>query len=431
MEPDATNKAKFVPALEPCKEVQDRKPEYSLGSALHGTGECKPCAWFWKQKGCQNGAECRHCHLCLDDEIRIRKKLKAEALKETPEIESFPGLSLIKLPQTESLMEPLKIDLGDFGNFQPAPGLEEEWAETEPKASIQEPQKIEASPTKRGALESFAPPPGLAPPSTIPSVGSAAHGTGLCRPCAWLWKPQGCQNGEDCRHCHLCPEGELKARRKVKADHMRQDTQPTELRLADVLLDDDDEEEPEEEDDVQEEQEDARDPFMLRVGEVDKSPSSSPSKLGDKDTPAFVPSSAPARHVFPSEGSALHGTGLCRPCAWFWKAKGCENGKDCRHCHLCLEDEIKNRRKAKNIILQSETQLPSMPMVPPWGGLATAAPMDAWADLYSATTVDTFSESSPASGSPTAVPITLASSLPMPQLPADPALHYAAKVRPW
>ena len=23
----------------------------------------------------------------------------------------------------------------------------------------------------------------------------AAHGTGLCRPCAWLWKPGGCQNG--------------------------------------------------------------------------------------------------------------------------------------------------------------------------------------------------------------------------------------------
>ena len=26
-----------------------------------------------------------------------------------------------------------------------------------------------------------------------------------------------------------------------------------------------------------------------------------------------------AAHVFPSEGSKLHGTGFCRPCAWFWK----------------------------------------------------------------------------------------------------------------
>lgn len=47
------------------------------------------------------------------------------------------------------------------------------------------------------------------------SVGSAAHG-GECRPCAWFWRPQGCTNGADCRHCHLCPEGEVKARRKSK-----------------------------------------------------------------------------------------------------------------------------------------------------------------------------------------------------------------------
>lgn len=40
------------------------------------------------------------------------------------------------------------------------------------------------------------------------------------RPCAWFWKPkatrglgifwnpfcQGCDNGRDCHHCHLCPQ---------------------------------------------------------------------------------------------------------------------------------------------------------------------------------------------------------------------------------
>merc|ERR1712050_473557 len=52
------------------------------------------------------------------------------------------------------------------------------------------------------------------------SVGSILHGTGCCRPCAWFWKPHGCSNGQDCRHCHACPEGEAKLRKKAKVLEM-------------------------------------------------------------------------------------------------------------------------------------------------------------------------------------------------------------------
>eukprot|EP00913_Durusdinium_trenchii_P026640 g24996.t1 len=158
---------------------------------------------------------------------------------------------------------------------------------------------------------SIAPPPGLAPAESVPSLGSAAHGTGLCRPCAWLWKPGGCQNGSECRHCHLCPEGELKARRKVKAELARQESleqeilsSPLALNLA-QLLDEDD----------------------TKRGH---------SSFGHlwRDIHQYVD----AAHIFPSEGSKLHGSGFCRSCAWFWKPKGCENGYACRHCHLCPQD---------------------------------------------------------------------------------------------
>merc|ERR1712151_139945 len=55
-----------------------------------------------------------------------------------------------------------------------------------------------------------------------PSIGSALHGTGRCQPCAWFWKPgRGCQDGARCDHCHLCPEGELKARKKAKVAALR------------------------------------------------------------------------------------------------------------------------------------------------------------------------------------------------------------------
>jgi len=53
------------------------------------------------------------------------------------------------------------------------------------------------------------------------SQGSAVHGTGRCRPCAWFWKPGSCQNQDNCSYCHLCPEGELKARKKAKVQLMR------------------------------------------------------------------------------------------------------------------------------------------------------------------------------------------------------------------
>jgi len=50
--------------------------------------------------------------------------------------------------------------------------------------------------------------------SALPSVGSAGHSAGQCRPCAWFWKPQSCQWGSECKHCHLCPMGELRRRKK-------------------------------------------------------------------------------------------------------------------------------------------------------------------------------------------------------------------------
>lgn len=55
----------------------------------------------------------------------------------------------------------------------------------------------------------------------LPSRGSALHVSGACRPCAWFWKPTKCQNGQECWHCHLCPEGELKSRKKSKLVMMR------------------------------------------------------------------------------------------------------------------------------------------------------------------------------------------------------------------
>lgn len=61
--------------------VRDRKPQISVGSVLHGTGDCKPCGFFWKAAGCLRGADCQHCHLCPEGELKARRKVKTMQLR--------------------------------------------------------------------------------------------------------------------------------------------------------------------------------------------------------------------------------------------------------------------------------------------------------------------------------------------------------------
>eukprot|EP00930_Biecheleria_cincta_P061687 TRINITY_DN4724_c0_g1_i1.p1 TRINITY_DN4724_c0_g1~~TRINITY_DN4724_c0_g1_i1.p1 ORF type:complete len:278 (+),score=75.99 TRINITY_DN4724_c0_g1_i1:128-961(+) len=61
--------------------LEQRQPEHSEGAQLHGTGQCKPCAWYWRPQGCNNGPECGHCHLCTAAELKVRKKAKKHTQK--------------------------------------------------------------------------------------------------------------------------------------------------------------------------------------------------------------------------------------------------------------------------------------------------------------------------------------------------------------
>jgi len=54
----------------------------SVGSALHGTGKCKPCAFLYT-RGCGHGTQCEFCHSCGEGERKRRKQAKAEFLKAT------------------------------------------------------------------------------------------------------------------------------------------------------------------------------------------------------------------------------------------------------------------------------------------------------------------------------------------------------------
>jgi len=50
----------------------------------------------------------------------------------------------------------------------------------------------------------------------LPTIGSQGHHLALCKPCAFVWKASGCDNGIACEYCHLCDPGEKKRRQKEK-----------------------------------------------------------------------------------------------------------------------------------------------------------------------------------------------------------------------
>jgi len=258
-----------TPSLSSTRQVQDLP---SVGSQDHQLGRCKPCAWFWKPGSCSNGKECGHCHLCPEGEIKSRKKAKSQ-------LHGRPGL-------TEPAFLPLVVQ-----------DLEEQDLEEEDQH--EQPQPLSQPPV----------PSGSAPISNVigelPSRGSALHASGQCRPCGWFHKPQQCSNGTECNHCHLCPEGELKTRKK--------NTSSTKVQ-----------------------------PQAAKGEEVDDV--EDPDSQNWSVPPGLllpIPTAAT-----PSAGSVNHPED-CRPCAWYWKASSCINGKDCLHCHLCPESEIKARKKAK------------------------------------------------------------------------------------
>lgn len=266
----------------------------SRGAAQHGTGECKPCAWFWKEQGCQHGQECGFCHLCPREEIKSRRRAKAASarataaasmkttLRETLEAvrvqppqplpspaARMPILELLPrvmpstpppalrplvppppaaaptcvIPPASPLPPPPAADATEL--LQPLlAGSVEYLAEAslarsasapatprDLSSSMYPPLAPPSSPDADllGKMLADAvivpPPPGLLP-GNLPSIGSVDHGTGRCKPCGWFWKAGGCSNGRECCHCHLCPRGEIHARRRAKIALIRQQKGP-------------------------------------------------------------------------------------------------------------------------------------------------------------------------------------------------------------
>jgi len=54
----------------------------------------------------------------------------------------------------------------------------------------------------------------------LPTIGSAGHRTGTCKPCAFV-HTKGCGNGVQCSFCHLCDPGAKKRKQKARVAMQR------------------------------------------------------------------------------------------------------------------------------------------------------------------------------------------------------------------
>lgn len=95
----------------------------SRGSEKHGlfdaSGEpaCQPCAWLWKEKGCNNAAACKYCHICPQGELRNRKKKKIARLRSEESALQEP--KYVQLPGSDDV--PAREDLPPLVSLKSAP----------------------------------------------------------------------------------------------------------------------------------------------------------------------------------------------------------------------------------------------------------------------------------------------------------------------
>jgi len=236
----------------------------SRGSALHDIGGCQPCAWFWKSGGCKNDRECSRCHACPEGEVKVRRRAKKTMLRLGHVTPVAPSTNIHETAVSNFIPEPLKaapVMTEDESTSCSGSALESASPDSCGEADVAgssapfTPQRVSEWPgaslglcglaaapvSESGTLStgvdadheedeelymmqssSFHAPPGLElPKAGDASNGAMLHEMGACQPCAWFWKPSGCQNGKDSMRCHLCPEGEVKARKKVKLTMMR------------------------------------------------------------------------------------------------------------------------------------------------------------------------------------------------------------------
>jgi len=320
----------------------------SAGSMMHATGECKPCGWFWKLRGCHNGQACGYCHVCPPGAVKDRKKAKAAAAKAESSMLVPP---LCDAAHQQTLVSPRSqaapLSLVSLLSFE----------ESLPLA------RVEVFPS----LPMSAPPPPLyAPQLTLPQ----------CLPppplnLALMAPP--CQSPRLMLPRLLPLPPALSPRFALSPGAL-----PRSLAMA--CMDEDADADGCPADVLQTNApdcEESADAWSLECGP--SSPPATPKQLQCSRVTLELSRVLPTS--LPSQGSALHFEGRCTACAWFWKPQGCGNGQECSYCHLCPQGELRRRRKFKNAVLRAKSATETEALISMQQTSATAVASMVWPQL--------------------------------------------------
>jgi len=133
---------------------------------------------------------------------------------------TFVDVPFERSPLTEDFYKPREVKSAPVSGVEHAPSLLDanEVPTASEQAIMQGASQGEAPPVVLRLADALA--SELEPVSAgFPTIGSQGHYDGTCKPCAFNWRQEGCQNGFQCNFCHLCAPGEKK-RRKNERRHL-------------------------------------------------------------------------------------------------------------------------------------------------------------------------------------------------------------------
>mmetsp|Transcript_33588 Transcript_33588/g.62946 ORF Transcript_33588/g.62946 Transcript_33588/m.62946 type:complete len:187 (+) Transcript_33588:65-625(+) len=137
--------------------------------------------------------------LKMTAQLQVPEPLNWSAAAAVPEIRPPPGLAVPN--STNKAVRPVVAEPEADGHSEP---------------DVPHSSSASTADTEHAGAQVAAP---VLNPAEAPTRGSAGHGLGACKPCAFVFK-DGCQSGFECQFCHLCPPGE-KIRRKKELKQRR------------------------------------------------------------------------------------------------------------------------------------------------------------------------------------------------------------------